>query len=188
MRLLHRCGTDHPEHRGDVDDVAAPRLDHVGSTQLRQVPDGRHVDLHRLAEPIEVLVLDRHLVTDPGVVHENSRHADLGHGAGHESFTILGLAEIGLHGDRARQLGLECLEALSSTRRQHDRGSGVVQDSGEVRTEPGRGSGHDGDPPVETEDVEGTTRRIRDGVIGHDGNITSDRAQCSDSMTSTSVR
>ncbi len=146
-------------------------LDHRRRGELRQVPQRRDVDLHRVAELFERLVLHANGLADTGVVDEDvdapaplDRFSD-------EPFAFVRVTDVGPDDDRTRQFRGESLEALDAPRRQHHLRAHGVQDTREVGAQPRRGTGDDGDTIVEPEGGKRIGGRRR-GHGGHLGDVT----------------
>ena len=119
--------------------------------ELRQVPERRDVDLHHEAEPVDLLVLERHLLADAGVVDEHVDATELLDGRVDDAHPVLLERQVGGDDERPLQLGGERLQpVLAASDEDHRRADGV-EDPGEALAESGRRSGDDGDTSVETE-------------------------------------
>ncbi len=99
--LLDRGRADEAEHRRDVDDAAGSLRHHRDADLLAQVPDGRDVDLHGLAEGVDVLVLHGHGVAHAGVVDEDVHGPAALDDLGHQPPALVGPAEVRGDGDGA---------------------------------------------------------------------------------------
>ena len=127
VRLLDRRGADVAEDRRDVHDAAGALGHHHLAAQLRQVPDGRDVHLHRLAERVEVLVLDGDVVADAGVVDEHIHGAALADGLGDQLLAGLGVGDVGRHDDSTIEVGGQRGEAVGTARGEHHSGPDGVE-------------------------------------------------------------
>ena len=127
VRLLHRCRGDDAEHRRDVDDAAATLRDHHLARELRQVPDRGQVDLDRVPEDVERLVLDAHGVADARVVDQDVDGAVSLEDLADEPLAVERLGHVARDRRRAGKLGDERVEPVLPSRRDHDRRSGGME-------------------------------------------------------------
>ena len=99
------------------------------------MPDGGDVELHRLAERVEVLVLDGHLVADAGVVDQHADGAEALDGRGDQPLAILGQRQVGGDGERARQVVDERGQPVGAAGGDDDVGPDGVEHAGEAVAE-----------------------------------------------------
>ena len=135
VRLLDRCGTDVSEHRRHVDDRTGTGGDHRRRAELGQVPQRGDVHLHRRAESLQRLVLDRDRATDAGVVHEHVDATEPGEHVGDESSAIGLVRHVGDDDVCPGKLGGERLEPLGAPGGQHHLRADAVEYGREVRAE-----------------------------------------------------
>jgi hypothetical protein len=113
------------EDRPDVDDVAAPALDHAGQQAPGQVDRRQQVQRHHRVEVVDGDVDHVAEPGEPGVVHEHVDGAD----AGHEPLPLVLVREVGGEGGDGA-VGL--LDELVELRLGAGHGDHVGSRSGEV--------------------------------------------------------
>ncbi len=157
---MEQPGAARPDRvdRADVDDRAAVAL-------LAHPPGGRlraeehPLDVHRLdaAELLERQAVEQQVGEDAGVVDEDVEPAERLHGGLHEALGVFGV----VHGSDRRgnrpALGRKPLrrrlEPVGPHIREQDGGAGVCQAVGAGKPEPLRGTGHEGAPAVEADEL-----------------------------------
>jgi hypothetical protein len=142
---------DEPEDRRDVDDRAAPLLEHLAADELAQQEQRIEVDVDDPTEVVDRLVLGCDGRADAGVVHQHVDATEALDGGGDEGLEISIDGHIARHRDCARQPLDEGLEAIESAGRHHDGRAGGVEDLGEPQTQPTRCPGDDRDGVVQPE-------------------------------------
>ena len=130
------------------------------AAKLREVPDRGHVELHRGAEGVEVLVLDGDRVADAGVVDEHLHAAESFDCVGDDPFAVVGQRQVGDDRQRAGERGGERLESVSAAGREDHGSARGVEDASEPVAQPRRRAGHDGD-------LSGQIERWRMGRMTH---------------------
>ncbi len=100
------------------------------------MPDRREVDLDRVPEDVERLVLDAHGVADPRVVDQDIDGAVLLEDLADEPLAVERLGHVARDRRRAGELGDERVEPLLPPRRDHDRRAGGMEHARESIAEP----------------------------------------------------
>jgi hypothetical protein len=150
------------------------------------MPDRGDVQLHRLAERVEALLLDGDALAHAGVVDEHVHTSRPVEHLAHDPLAVGLPRQVGSDHERIRELPGELLEPLDAPRDQRDTGSCSGENASEADPEPRRRTCDDGDAAVETEEREGVER---EGVGGrfHGRTLRVRAAACSDRVTNAAV-
>ena len=95
------------------------------------MPDRRDVDLHGLAEGVDLLVLHGHDVAHPGVVDEDVHGPEALDDLGHQPPALVGRAQIRGDGDRPGEPADQRGQAFLAAGGHDDGRTGGVEDAGE---------------------------------------------------------
>src|SRR5829696_3012973 len=159
---LHVVGVaaDQACHAGDIDDgTARTAFDHASPGRLGHEKGPSHVYPEYLIEALQGHLRGRRSPRSPAIVDDYIKTPESLLGLRHDSFHVLRVGDVALHGQRPAASSLDLapyfLERLYLARAQHDAGPGIREGLCHVAAQTAPATGDDGRTAVETEEIQG---------------------------------